>query len=163
MSYAAGTNVGEERSRAEVQWLLEKFGVDQFGYANDRLANAAKIMFRYQGASFVFTLPLADAQDKRVRFTPGGRERVANQISELIAVENRRRWRSLCLTIKAMLVGVEDGILEFGQVFMPYMVWGDGRTTWQALLPTIQDALGSGQALPTLEAAASGRLRLAKD
>lgn len=150
MSYAAGTRVGEERSRGGLQFLLEKFGADQFGYASDRITSSAKIMFRYKGASFVFRLPLARPDDKRVKFTPAGRLRCDNQVDQLLRDENRRRWRSLCLAIKAMLVGVEDGIFNFAEVFMPYLVWGDGRTTAETLLPDVESALQSGQALPPL-------------
>lgn len=150
MSYAAGTSVGEDRSRSEVQYLLEKFGADQFGYAIDRAAGSARILFRYKGANFVFHLPLAKADDKRIRFTPGGKLRDNGQVEQLIREENRRRWRSLCLAIKAMLVGVEDGIFNFAEIFMPYMVWGDGRTTAQTLLPEAARILQGGGSLPAL-------------
>lgn len=147
--YATGTDVGEERSRAELQFLLEKFGADQFGYAIDRTVNAAKIMFRYKVANFVFRLPLANPEDKRIKFTPGGKLRQDNQArQQLIAEENKRRWRSLCLAVKAMLVGVEDGIFNFAEVFMPYIVWGDGRTTAETLLPSIEDCIAHTGRLP---------------
>jgi len=148
--YASGTCVGEDRSRAELQFLLEKFGADQFGYVSDRSTSTAKIMFRYRCASFVFRLPLARPDDKAVRFTPNGRLRVSGQVDKLIRDENRRRWRSLCLAIKAMLVGVQDGIFNFAEIFMPYMVWGDGRTTAETLLPVAESCLKGGAALPAL-------------
>ena len=150
MTYAAGTSVGEDRSRAELQWLLEKFGADRFGFQVDNAAHLAKITFMYKEAYFLFRLPLARPEDKQVKFTPGGKARCMNQISQLLACENRRRWRSLCLAIKAMLVGVEDGIFNFGEVFMPYMIWGDGRTTAETLLPVAEDCLKSGGMLPPL-------------
>ena len=156
MNYASGTNVGEERSRAGLQFLLEKFGADQFGYAVDRTSNSAKIMFRFKGANFVFRLPLTRRDDKRIRFTPSGKLRVNAQVDQLILDEDRRRWRALCLAVKAMLVGVEEGIFDFGEVFMPYLVWGDGRTTAETLLPAVEGHLKSGEPLPPM--IHSGRL-----
>jgi len=150
MRYAQGTNVGEDRSRAEVQFLLEKYGADQFGYASDRSTSMAKIMFRFKRQNFIFKLPLARPDDKRIKFTPTGKLRIGNQVEQLIRDENRRRWRSLCLAIKAMLVGVQDGILNFGEIFMPYMVWGDGRTTAETLLPAVEECLKAGNHLPAL-------------
>ena len=150
MSYAQGTCVGEDRSRAELQFILERFGADQFGYQNDKTTRTAAIAFRFKGVHFVFRLPLSRPDDKRIRFSPSGRLRINSQVELLMREENRRRWRSLCLAVKAMLVGVEDGIFEFGQVFMPYMVWGDGRTTWQALLPTVEECLKAGRGLPAM-------------
>ena len=151
MSYASNTTVSVSRSREELQFILEKFGADQFGYSSDRSANMAKIGFRYKGAHFVFTLPLANVSDKAVRFTASGKLRRPSELENLVARENRRRWRSLTLTVKAMLIGVEDGIFNFAQVFMPYMVWGDGRTTWEALLPEAERACRSGTAMPALQ------------
>ena len=151
MSYASGTNVSEERSRAEIQRILGRFDADQFGFMTDRSTGFAKLMFRYKAASFIFELPLATRDDDKLRFTPRGKRRTDRQAGELAAVENRRRWRSLCLAIKAMLVGVEDGIFQFGEVFMPYMVWGDGRTTAQTLLPAVEQALQAGRGLPPLQ------------
>jgi len=150
MSYATNTSVPESRSREELQFVLEKFGADQFMYTNDRVTNSAVIGFRYKGAHFIFRLPLATDKDKAVRFTPAGKLRPNGDIATRVAQENRRRWRSLALTIKAMLIGVEDGIFNFAQVFMPYMVWGDGRTTWEALLPVAEECCRQGRPMVNL-------------
>lgn len=150
MTYAAGTNVGEERSRAELQYILERFGADQFGYASDRTTFQARIMFRFKGANFAFSMPLATPNDRRVKFTPSGKLRNGTQVAANMQDENRRRWRSLCLTVKAMLVGVEDGIFNFAEIFMPYMIWGDGRTTAQTLLPIVESDIKSGNGLRML-------------
>lgn len=150
MKYAQGTSVTAERSRSEIEYVLGKFGADQFGYAMDKVSKCAKLWFRYKGAHFLFRLPMADANDKAVKFTASGRLRVSNQVEQIIGDENARRWRSLRTVIKSMLVGVEDGILNFAEIFMPYMVWGDGRTTADTLLPTVEECLGRGGALPAL-------------
>jgi hypothetical protein len=151
MKYASGTTVSEARTKAEIQYLLEKFGADQFGYATDRNSRMAELGFRYKGANFRFQLPLAGPDDEAIKLTPTGRTRTHGRALEiLLQDENRRRWRSLCVVLKAMLVGVEDGILSFGEIFMPYMVWGDGRTTAQTLLPGIEKLLQGGGVLPKL-------------
>jgi hypothetical protein len=148
--YASGTSVGEDRSRSEIEYLLARFGADRFGYATDRVQRVAKIMFQYKGADFVFPMPIASKDDKAMRHHKGGRPRTDIQIEKAVKDENRRRWRSLCLAIKAMLVGVEDGIFNFAEIMMPFMVWGDGRTTAQTLLPIAEQALAAGRSLPSL-------------
>ncbi|MCE5277169.1 MAG: hypothetical protein ABFD92_16700 [Planctomycetaceae bacterium] len=150
MRYASGTSVSEERSRSEIQYWLERFGADQFCYASDKVTSMAQIRFRFKGASFAFNLPLATTQSPCVRRTKAGKLRTDIQAGEAMVIENRRRWRSLALALKAMLVGVEDGIFNFGEVFLPYMIFGDGRTVGQSMLPQIEKVLAEGRSLPAL-------------
>jgi hypothetical protein len=63
MPYAEETSVPVERSRAEIEHLLRKYGADQFasGWSGDR----AMIQFRAEGRTVRFVLPLPDPQDKQ--------------------------------------------------------------------------------------------------
>lgn len=142
-NYASGTKVGEDRSRSEIEKMLQRFGADEFGYVARR--DEAIIGFMYQGLRIQMSVPLPDRQD--VHFT---RTAVGKQRAESVALadwqkEVRRRWRALCLVVKALLVGVEDGVLDFQEAFMPYIVMGDGLTIYRHALPHIAKALVAGE------------------
>jgi len=150
MNYASNTQVSEGRSRAEIERLLAKFGADGFGYYAK--GTDAKIAFEYREIHCQLSVPLPDRNDPKFTQTPStGRRRTESQAFNDWQREVRRRWRSLCLVVKAMLVGVEDGVLTFEQAFMPYIVMGDGLTIYQHALPYLQNALTGGQMPATLK------------
>ena len=149
MSYASGTQVPEYRSRAEIERLLMRYGADEFGYVTRKAE--ALIGFVYNGIRIQMSVPLPDREDPKFASTPTGRttrsdSRAFNEWQK----EIRRRWRSLCLVIKALLVGVDDGVLRFEEAFLPYVVMGDGLTICQHVLPHMQKALESGRMPNTL-------------
>jgi len=144
MRYASATSVSEDRSRMEIETLLMRYGADEFGYVTR--AGEAVIGFVYRGIRVQMSVPLPDRDDAKFTATPTGRRtRSTTQAFNEWQKEVRRRWRSLCLVIKALLVGVDDGVLTFEQAFMPYIVWGNGLTTSEMLLPHVQNALESGR------------------
>jgi len=159
MNYARGTQVSQDRSRAEIERLLMRYGADEFAYMTRR--DEALIGFVYKGVRVQMSVPMPDRDDEQFRLTPGrGHERSDHAAFLEWEKEARRRWRSLCLVIKALLIGVEDGVLTFEQAFLPYIVWGNGLTTSDMLLPHVQHALESGtmpqslKLLPSLAEAA---------
>ena len=149
MNYASGTKVTETRSRAELEKLLAKFGADEFGYVTRR--DEALIGFMYRNIRVQMSVPLPDRDDAMFTSTATGRKRADAAVFADWQREVRRRWRSLCLVIKALLVGVSDGVLTFEQAFLSYIVMGDGLTIYQHVLPHIQTALTSGQMPSTLK------------
>jgi len=142
--YASKTVVGEDRSRSEIEKLLMRFGADQFAYATDEERQAAAIQFRYKGLMVRMALALPSPDDPRVAETPRGRTRAPAALRMEYERERRRRWRALALAIKAKLVAVEEGITTFEVEWLPYVLWGDGRTTAEHLLP----AMAAGMTLP---------------
>lgn len=143
-SYAANTGVTEDRSRAEIERMLMRYGADEFGYVTRRTEGV--IAFMYRQIRVQMSVPIPDRGDRQFTTTPArGTERSEQQAFNEWQKEVRRRWRSLCLVIKALLVGVDDGVLSFEQAFMPYIVWGNGLTTSEMLLPHIQQALEGGE------------------
>ena len=119
--YAAETIVPVERSRAEIEKILERFGADQFGYAAS--STHAQVMFRCHGRTIRFDLPLSVAAGERDK-----------------AQRDRAAWRALVLSIKAKCVAVESQIVTFEVEFMPQTVMPDGRTVAQHALPAIEDS-----------------------
>jgi len=141
--YAAGTKVTSNRSREEIERLLNRFGAGQFGYISDTDAGMAHIMFVYSNMRFRMSVDLPTRQE--LSLTPKGRPKKQSQIDIEWEKEIKRRWRSLTLLVKAKLVAVEDGITSIEQEFLPYLMWGDGRTTTQQLAGKIAQIAESGE------------------
>ena len=149
--YAADTTVPAGRSKTEIEGLLRKHGADQFGTAEDHVGHQALVWFCSRGVNFKLPLRLPKLDDDEVRFTPSGRVRTKSQQEAALEQEIRRRWRALAMTLRAMFVGVAEGVFAFEQIFMPYAVWADGQTTWQTLQPVLTDALARKVPLPAIQ------------
>jgi hypothetical protein len=132
--YAEGTSVSEERSRAELERTLKRFGADQFGFAWDQ-AGGQMIAFRMAGRSIRMDLPMPDPDDPTFTRTPTGQPRSTSAAQEAYAKEVRRRWRSLNLVVKAKLTAVADGISTLEREFLADMLTQDGRTVEQVMRP----------------------------
>lgn len=145
MAYAAGTEVPVERSRNEIEWILSKYGADQFLYGVD--GSRAMVAFRAKGRSVRFIVPIPDVQEFHV--IPGRyiRHRAPHQMEQARDQEIRRRWRALALAIKAKLEAVSSGIATFETEFMPYTLLANGRTVAEALGPEVERAL-AGNVMP---------------
>lgn len=129
MKYAADTSVPVDRSRAEIEKNLQRFGADQFGYAHG--VDAATVAFRARGRLIRFNLPLP------------ARNKFSAQTQYDQAV--RSAWRALVLSIKAKVVAVDSGIVSFETEFLPFTVMPDGKTVAQHALPAIRDAYAGRQ------------------
>ena len=156
--YAADTTVGADRSKAEIERLLERYGADRFmsGWGDGQ----AFLGFRCRDRMVKFVLPLPDRDDDEFRTTPTGRSRRGsrgeNQAQKAHEQEVRRRWRALALVIKAKLEAVETGITTFESEFLAHIVMPDGRTVGEHVSPAIASAYGSGRVVPLLPAFTRG-------
>jgi len=139
--YAEHTAVPVERSKSEIEHILNRYGAHEFGYATRE--GKAAIMFSAHGKHLRFILPLPNRDD--VTKTPSGRQRKDNAQAELLAKETRRRWRALALEIKAKLEAVETGIAIFEQEFLAQIVLPGGRTVGETILPGIERAYKTGK------------------
>ena len=153
--YASGTTVSSERSRAEIEAILRRYGADQFisGWESNR----AVIGFRAQGRTIKFILTLPDRGDSQFRYTEKRQyARSPEETTRAWEQAVRQRWRALCLCIKAKLESVEAGIETFEEAFMPHIVLPTGETVSHWLTPQLEVAYQSGQAPKLLPFAASG-------
>jgi len=130
-SYARSTEVSPERSRMEIERLLMRFGAGQFGYMTDQEHGRAHVIFTFQGLRVRVTVTLPTIED--VNRTPKGRIKKRERATKDLEQEIKRRWRSVTLLVKSKLVAVADGVATFEQEFLPYLVWGDGKTTAERL------------------------------
>lgn len=152
--FASTTVVSPEKSRAEIERLLLRYGASQFMYATK--PEAAAIAFTCHGRHIRFVLPMPRTDEKRFTHAkPRSRYGYEQKRSELQAraaweQEVRSRWRALALVIKAKLEAVESGIAEFEDEFMAHIVLPSGETMSQHARPLIQRAYESGQVPPML-------------
>jgi hypothetical protein len=143
VSYAEKTSVSSERSRAEIETTLLRYGADQFMYGWDE--GRAVIQFRANERYVRFVLPMPDKDDPEFTRTPSGR-RTRDRDSALKAweQEGRRRWRALALAVKAKLEVVASGIATFEDEFMANIVLPGGETVGEWLAPQIDQAYKQG-------------------
>ena len=144
--YAEHTAVPVERSKSEIERILNRYGAHEFGYAIR--GNKAAIMFSAHGKHLRFILPLPDRAE--VSKTPKGRQRKGSAREEMLAKETRRRWRALSLEIKAKLEAVETGIAVFEQEFLAQIVLPGGRTVGETIMPGIEEAYKTGHVVGLL-------------
>lgn len=148
MKYAENTSVSTDKSRAEIEKTLQKYGADQFMYGWDD--SKALIMFRMEGKQIKFLLPMPDKNDRRFTHTEAkGIKRSADQAFKQWEQACRQKWRALSLVIKAKLEAVESGISIFEDEFMANVVLPDGSTVSEFMLPQIETAYSTGD-MPNL-------------
>ena len=133
--YAASTAVPVERSRSEIERVLERYGCSRFGIMNEA-GGSALLYFEHAERSFQLA----------VRVPPQAKFQSEAKWQQ----ERRRRWRVMVLTLKASLEAVASGLATFEEVFLAHVVIpGTAKTLGQALIPKL-DALYAGKPLPAL-------------
>lgn len=146
--FAESTTVSPERSRAEIETVINRYGADAFGYGIE--AGRAMVQFRCKGKYVRFVLVMPDPKEKRfwtIRLNQSSRigTRTPQQAAVAHDQEIRQKWRALYLVVKAKLEAVESGITTFEQEFMAHIVLPDGRTAGDAILPGIEQAYSTGK------------------
>lgn len=152
--YAQDTSVSSDKSRAEIERTLARYGADQFMYGWRE--GSAVIAFRAKNRHIKFVLPLPDKAHKSITHDGRGRRRPPDRAEEAFEQACRQRWRALALAIKAKLEAVESGIAEFEEEFMAHIVLPSGETVGQWMRPQIESAYGSGRMPPLLEGPRGG-------
>jgi len=143
-AYAQGTEVSADRSKADIERTLRRFGAKNFAYGwSDE---EAAVGFTIGGMTVRIALPLPGPQDREFSRTPTGRSRTAKQADEAYEAECRRRWRSLAAVIKAKLVAVGDNISTIEKEFLAFILLPNGQTVGEYVSPQ----LAKGEALPLL-------------
>lgn len=153
--YAEGTEVSVEKSRAEIEGLIIRYGATHTAFmsAPDR----AVICFEAKGRRIMFELPLPNKADEKFTHVKLGRATYASRRSDEgahAAWEKacRQRWRALALVIKAKLEAVESGITAFEDEFLAHIVMPDGQTVASHVRPRIAAAYESNSMQPLLPA-----------
>lgn len=145
MRYARETVVPVERSRAEIEETLRKYGASEFhsGWKPD----AAMIAFRLKDLFIRFILPLPKTNEKQFTHKKNryGQEekRTDNQRIKEHEQNVRSRWRALLLVIKAKLEAVECAISTVEQEFLAHIVMPNDISIGEWMV---------GEALPAIRA-----------
>lgn len=144
MTYASNTTVSAEKSRAEIERILQRYGADQFMYGWD--SDRAVIVFRMANRHIKFILPMPDKSAREFTHTQSkGTKRSEEQAYKTWEQACRQKWRALKLVIQAKLEAVEAGISIFDDEFMANIVLPNGSTVSQLMLPQIETAYEQGE------------------
>lgn len=144
--FAEKTTVSSERSRAEIEKILSRYGATGFAYGWS--GSDAVIAFEICARRIQFILHLPSR--KEFERTPSrGQKRSSAQIETAYEQAVRQRWRSLCLTIKAKLVSAEQDIEMFEDAFMAQIMLPNGKTVGSMMRPQIESAYAGGE-MPNL-------------
>lgn len=136
--FAANTSVSVEKTRAEIETLLNRYGASRFGYMTDE--HGARIVFEIMGRGVRFVLPLPSRGEKAFTHRPVRGIQVINtpeQNLKLWEQACRTRWRALLLCIRAKLEACAAKITTFESEFLAHIVLADGRTVGEAAIPQL--------------------------
>ncbi len=120
--FAIETNVPVEKSKAEIETLVKRYGATEFtsGWKQE----SSMIGFRLKELFVRFELPLPNRADKRFSRTDGksGRKLTPSAGDRKYEQEVRQRGRALTLVVKAKLEAVDVGISTIEQEFLAFIV-----------------------------------------
>ncbi len=144
--YARETEVPAERSKAEIESTLRRYGADQF--MSGWKEGVAIVGFIMNARQIRFTLPLPHPSD----FSKNARGAARSMGSQQGAYEQavRQRWRALALAIKAKLEIVDSGIKTFEQEFLSDIVMPNGQCAGEWMVPQIKAAYETKKMPPLL-------------
>lgn len=145
--YAERTEVPSDKSRAEIERTLRRYGAGAFAYG--WADQQAHVMFEMVGRRIQFHLPLPDPADRQFTMTPTGRDRSDAAAQREYEQAVRQRWRALALVIKAKLEAVDAGITTVEEEFLAHIVLPTGGTIGDRTIPQL-DAAYAGAPLPAL-------------
>lgn len=134
-TYAKATTVTPERSRLEIERLLQRYGATAFvyGWQGDK----SMIAFQYGRFQIRLIVPMPDRNERQfTHHSRGKRESSAAQKRWEQACN--QRWRAVALLIKAKLEGIESGITTFEDEFLTRHVLPDGQTVGEWFAPQIE-------------------------
>lgn len=158
--YAKDTSVPVEKSRAEIETVLSRYGATAFGYMADHAK--AVIQFQAQERRIRFILPMPDPQEKVFTQRIYNGRPTYETVPENVHRERweqacRQRWRALALTVKAKLEAVQTGITTFEDEFMAHILLPGGKTVSEMVTPSIATAYKTGQVPPLLSYDGAGK------
>jgi hypothetical protein len=137
MRYAADTYVSVEKSKAEIEQTLTRFGADEF--QSGWRSGEAVVAFRCHGWFVRFILALPDKTEERFLTTPGKRrQRSEDDVYRAWEQACRQKWRALALCIKAKLVAVEEGVTTFEDEFLAHITLPNGRAVREMVSPQLK-------------------------
>jgi hypothetical protein len=149
MAYEENTKVSVEKSKAELERTVGRYGADSFAYGWE--GGRATVGFRLEGKYVRFNLTLPTRGERRFTHTPSTEnKRSPAQAEKAWEQACRSKWRALNLVIKAKLEAAETGITTFEEEFLAHIMLPNGETVGQHLIPQIEDSYKDGKSMPLL-------------
>lgn len=124
--FAETTSVTPEKTKAEIETTLRRYGADSFVSGWD--ADRAFVMFKAKDRLIRFMITMPKRTEKRFTHTHTGKLRSQTDQEKEYAQAIRSYWRRLLLCIKAKLESVETGIETFEEAFLAQIVLPDQST-----------------------------------
>lgn len=147
--YAQDTSVSVEKTKAEIEAIITKFGADKFMTGHS--GNEAGVAFTIKGRTVQFRLPLPNRNDPVFKVTPARRHpRTQEEAYKAWEQACRSRWRALFLCIKAKLEAIAAGITTFESEFLAHIVMPNGVTFGEHVIPQIEEMV-KGNKMPQLQ------------
>jgi hypothetical protein len=148
--YAQHTSVPVDRSRAEVERTLARYGASGFGYSWERREVVINPVPVHGSKTEIgeFATLVFQFKERRVRLDvamPTVREAGSEAKAQAAA---RQRWRAVLLVIKAKLEAVDSGISTLDKEFLADIVTESGRTVGEIIVPQLSEAVKAGRLLP---------------
>jgi hypothetical protein len=137
MAYASKTEVPVEKTKAEIEKIVNRSGADSFMSFTEK--TGAKIAFELNGRRILFVLPLPNRTDEEFWRHSRGRRTESSAFAHWEQA-CRSRWRALFLTIKAKLESIEAGIETFDEAFLAHIMTPDGARFAETAVPAIERA-----------------------
>lgn len=144
--YASSTDVPAERSKAEIEKTLVRYGAQQF--MSGWKEGVAIVGFIMNDRQIRFTLPLPHPSEFSKNAVGASRGAGSQQAAYDQAV--RQKWRALALAIKAKLEIVDSGIKTFEQEFLSDIVMPNGQCAGEWMVPQIEQAYATKKMPPLL-------------
>lgn len=139
--YAEHTEVSADRSRSEIERILQRYGASAFAYGWED--GRAMISFKASNRYVRFELPMPDREE--FARTPGrGQRRSDISTDKAFDQAVRQRWRALALVIKAKLEAVDTEITTFDQEFLAHTLLPNGQTVGSWAIPQVEEAYENG-------------------
>lgn len=151
--YAAETNVSIAQSRGEIEKLLRQWGADGISWTDQYVQGLAKIEFIWQFEGTHYLARITFKVPKRADFLESG-EGLDNRsgkvseikLSRLLDQAGRAEHRCLLLLLKAAFNAVDQGMIRPEQLFLAFLVDGDGQTVGDVMIPRLNKMLAGGAA-----------------
>ena len=149
MAYAENTSVPVEKSRAEIERLLMRHKCAKFMAGVDNEAHRATVQFQAHHRLIKFEIDLPNPSDPKFRTIKNSyMQRTAAGVAKVVEQEERTRWRSLLLVIKAKLEAVESGIATFEDEFLAHVLLPNQQTVAEYIGPTVAAIYQTGRMPP---------------
>ena len=135
MNYAQNTGVTVDRSKAELERTLKKYGADRIVYNWDATGGDV-VVFRIEERYVRLVIPLPSVQSFTT--TDQGRSRKQSVAESLRDQEYRRLWRVLIISVKAKFETIAAGLFGFDEEFLGQIMIDKDHTIGDAILPNVQ-------------------------